>query len=121
MNRFFLAALLCPLAGTLAPAQSPLSPGAGQELLAPGQFKPIPAGSDLALEARAFVQHALPGLGRIEVCEAYDAVVKGVKVKLVCAVAEGGAPSQWQFVVLHDLNAEWRLLSAERLGPVDGD
>lgn len=115
MNRAILAALLCPLLGLGAQAQTPDggTPPAPAHLF--GAFEPVPANSPVVQEARDFAQSRMLSMTFGEVSVAYVQVVAGLNVKIVCGVTEDGQQSSWKFVVFKSLDGKWHMGMAERL------
>ena len=114
MNRFALAALLFPLLGTFAQAQTPTpTPTVNASLF--GAYSPVPSDSPVVLEARTFMQSRLLSLTLGEVSVAYVQIVEGMNVKLVCSVMEDGKPSSWKFEAFHSLDGQWHFGLAQHL------
>jgi len=124
MNKFMFTALLCLMAGTLAPAQDfpappePTSPSSGSgpwEHGRMGAYAPADPQQPLVQDARAFIQRHLATMTLNEVTEAYTQVVAGLNVKLVCAVQDEDGNHTWQFIAYRSLDGRWHFHSAARL------
>ena len=115
MNKYVLTALLCPFVGSSLQARpgEPSAP-AGNPIRV-GGYEACPTDSQLALEARAFIQKNLSALTITEVAGAYIQLVAGLNVKLVCRVKGEDGPSEWQFVAYQSLDHTWHLYAAERI------
>lgn len=116
MNRIVLAALLCPLLGVMAHAQTtPAGAPPTQNEILFGAYTPVPSNTPVVVEARNYVQSRLMSMTLGEVSVAYTQVVAGLNVKIVCSVMEDGHESSWKFVTFKSLDGQWHLGLAQRL------
>lgn len=115
MNRIVLSALLCPLFGVMAYAQSPNEGALPAAPALLGAYAPAAADSPVVLEAKHFLQSRMVSVSLGEVCVAYTQVVDGLNVKLVCNAFEEGHQASWKFVACKSLDGIWHFGVAERL------
>lgn len=113
MNKYVLTALLCPILGSPAAAQTAAAASPSNHRM--GAYEPAPTDTPLVQEARTFIQRHLASFNLDEVTEAYTQVVAGFNVKLVCKVTAEDGPSAWQFVAYRSLDGQWHFWSADRL------
>ena len=111
VNKYVLAALLCPLVGASARAQVAQNPGHPIT----GAYETTPLDTPVVQQAKAFIQNQLPNLLLGEVSEAYSQVVAGLNLKLIIEATGEDGPSTWQFVAFRSLDQYWHLTSAHRI------
>ena len=111
MNKYVLAAMLCPLVG--ASARTQLPPTTGHPTV--GAYAMTPLDNPVVQEAKGYLQNQLPNQVLGEITEAYTQVVAGLNVKLIVAATGEDGPSTWQFVAFRSLDQRWHLTSAQRI------
>ena len=111
LNKYVLAALLCPLVGASARAQMSQHPSHPIT----GAYEMTPLDTPVVQQAKGYIQNQMPNLVLGEVTEAYTQVVAGLNVKLVVEATGEDGPSTWQFVAFRSLDQRWHLTSAQRI------
>jgi hypothetical protein len=116
MNKYVLAAMLCPMFGATAGAQSlEFADAAPSSRGLPGGYQPCPVDATVVEEAKTFVQRHFTSMTLLEVKEAYTQVVAGLNVRFTCVVQGDDGLSEWQFVAYLSLDKQWHLHSANRI------
>ena len=111
MNKYVLAALLCPVLGTSFNAMAQDSP---RDIMV-GAYQAAPTDLDVVQQARRFVQSHMGAMGLGQVIEAYTQVVAGLNVKIVCPVTADEGSATFQFVAFRSLDGVWHFTSATKL------
>ena len=115
MKKIVLAALLCPLFGTLAQAQIPVPTPPALHPGLPGGYSAYPNDGNEVQSAKAYIQGLLPFMTLGAVTEAASQVVAGLNMVFTCAVVDVEGPARWQFGAFRSLDGHWHFCSANRL------
>lgn len=115
MNNIVLAALLCPLFGTLVQAQIPAPSAPVLHPGLPGGYGAFPNDAPELQAAKAYIQTRMPFMTLGAVTEAASQVVAGFNLVFTCAVTDEDGTAPWRFGVFRSLDGHWHLYGANRL------